>query len=393
MSAPGRVFHVFPYDPRHLGQSFDRWAASQVERWPLAAIRASRSATRSTVHVLGPRSRTASASPLEIIEHFSLTTGPRFRDWGDDWSFGLERALARLGSDDVCVIHLNDYAAARLTQRAAAGSRVVIVFHGRGLGRFDQHVASADLLVVLREDAAAELRARGARPEQVAVLVPSVDQATFAPDAGESADDGPARLGFIGRLERSKGVFDIPPLLAHLASEGLAARAELAGPFSVEQRAALEEAAALIGVQDRIDVLGELRSAELAGRMREWRVLLLPSYTEGHPLVALEACASRVPVAAVQGVLPAELERRPAVHVAPRERYGELVSGLLRDAGRPAFDEWVRDHEAAAAEWDALLERLPRWCQRARPPVSRLRRARRLRPPRRLARALLRHHR
>lgn len=390
MSAPRRVLHVFPYDPRHLGQSFDGWAASQPERWPLAAIGRSRLATRSTVHVIGPRRSRVSAPPLEIVEHASLSSGPSFRDWGDDWSLGLGRTLARLGADDACVIHLNDYAAARLTQRAAGGSRVVIVFHGRGLGSFDDHLASADRLVVLREDAAAELRARGARPERIAVLPPSVDPARFAAHDGELPTDGPLRLGFIGRLERSKGVLEVPPLLARLAEEGLLVRAELAGPFSGEQRAELDEAAGRGGVSDRIDVLGELPSAALARRMREWSLLMLPSYTEGHPIVALEACASRVPVAAVEGVLPSELERRPAVSVAPRERYAELVLALLRDGRRPPPDDWVRDHEAAGAEWDALLEGLPAWRAAARPKVSRLRRARRLRPLRRAARAVLR---
>lgn len=390
MTVPRRVLHVFPYDPRQLGQTFERWAEAQLERWPLAAVSLSAHAVRSSVHVIGSRSRRLHPGPLEVVEHRSLASGPRHRDWGDDWSAHLEWALARLRSEDVCVIHLNDYAAARLAQRAAHRSRVVIVFHGRGLGAFDEHLATADGLVVLREDAAAELRTRGADASRITVLPPSVDRSRFSAGGDVATLSGPFRLGFIGRLEVSKGVQDIPRVLARLTAEGLSAHAELAGPFTDGQRAALEEAAARAGVRERIEILGELPAALLASRMREWRMLLLPSHTEGHPLVALEACACRLPVAAVEGVLPAELERRPAVSVVARERYPELVLRLLRDGGRPPRDDWVRDHQRAAGEWDDLLYGLPAWKARPRPAVSRLRRLRRLRIPRRVARALLR---
>lgn len=390
MTTPRRILHVFPYDPRQLGQTFERWAEAQLERWPLAAVSLSAHASRTSVHVVGPRGRRLAAGPLEVVEHRALASGPRHRDWGDDWSASLGRALAGLGSEDVCVIHLNDYAAARFAQRAARRSRVVIVFHGRGLGDYDEHLATADHLVVLREDAAAELRARGATASRITVLPPSVDRSRFSAGDDVATLGEPARLGFIGRLEASKGVQEIPLVLARLAGEGISARAELAGPFIGRQRAALEQAAARAGVGEQIEILGELPAARLAARMREWRLLLLPSHTEGHSIVALEACSCRLPVAAVEGVLPAELERRPAVSVVARERYPELVLGLLRDGRRPPCDGWVRDHQRAGAEWDDLLDRLPAWEPRERVAVSRLRRLRRLRIPRRVARAVLR---
>lgn len=392
MTDPRRVLHVFPYDPRHLGQTFARWVPAQLERWPLAAVRLSRLADRTSVHVIGPRAHRVAAFPLEIVEHPSLTAGPRWRDWGDDWSLGLGRTLAGLGPADVCVIHLNDYAAARLAQRAAHRSRVVIVFHGRGTGRFDAHLASADRLVVLREDAADELRRRGARPGRVTVLPPSVDRSRFSPPAGRVVEEAPARLGFVGRLEASKGVLELPAVLRRLAAADVPARVELVGPSDARQRQDLERAAARAGVMDRIELVGELPGAELAQRMQTWRLLLLPSHTEGFSLVALEACAAGLAVAAVAGVLPAEFERERCVDVSPREHYPDLVLRLLADGRRPPRADWVRGHEQAAVEWDELLAGLPPWRARERPVVSRLRRLRRLRPPRRIAKAVLRRH-
>lgn len=377
----GRVLHVFPYDPRHLGQTFEQWAEAQLARWPLAAVAASRLAGRSSVHVIGPRARRRSGPPLEIVEHRAVASGPRFRDWGDDWSASLERTLRRLGSDDVCVVHLNDYPAARLAQRAAHRATVVLVLHGRGVGRADDHLAHADLVVALRSDAIEELRRLGVDERRLALVRPSVDRGSLAAPDGRPPT---AVLGFVGRLEPSKGVLELPPALAALGGE---ATVELVGAHTAEHRAAVEAAADAAGVRGRIEILGELPAREVAARMRRWRALALPSHTEGHPLVALEALAAGLPVAAVGGVLPPELAERPGVHVGPRKRFHETLAAAL--AAAPAPDPWVLGHKQGGEAWDALLDGLPAWTPRPRVRASRAGRVRRLRPLRRAARRAL----
>jgi glycosyltransferase involved in cell wall biosynthesis len=360
-----RVAHVLPFDPRHLGQEFDRWVDAQLVRWPFAAIARSRLATSSSVHMLGPRARIRAAPPLSFVEHRSLASGPRFRDWGDDWSASLGRAIRRLGPDDICVVHLNDYSAARLAERAAVHTRVVLVFHGRGLRGWE----TADALAVLHEDAGRELRDAGAGAGRVHVLAPSVDTSVFHPP--ETPGDS-SILGFVGRLEEAKGIAELPRILQRVPE----ARIEAAGNGELKLSA--------------VTLLGELPAAEVAERMRTWRLLLLPSHTEGYPRVALEAAASGLPVVAVAGVLPRELERRPGVHVASRATYPDLVARLLAEPRQRHPSDWVQSHDDAALAWDDLLESLPRWRVRPLPRISRMGRIRRFRPPRRLVRWLLR---
>lgn len=360
-----RVAHVFPYDPRHLGQTFERWSAAQLERWPLAAVLRSELAPATTVHVIGPRGRRTA----NVVEHRSLSSGPRLRYWGEDRSRSLERAIRALGPDDVCVIHLNDYPAARRVQQAAARTRVVLVFHGRGLRGWEE----ADRLAVLHRDAAV---ATGAPPDRVTVLTPSVEKGRFVPAAAPPA--GPPVLGFVGRLERSKGVFDLPGVLAHLPE----ARIEAAGPLVGEPEALLA-AARDAGVADRLELLGELEPDALAARMRTWRAVLLPSWSEGFPLTALEACSARLPVVAVEGVPPVELTSRRCVLVGARDRYPELVADALALERPPAAD-WVLSHEQAGAAWDELLRALPPWRERPPQTFPRLEGLRRLRPLRTL---------
>ena len=357
---PQRIAHVFPLDTRHLTRDDQVFSSMLLRRWPLAAVAQSQLARRSTVHLLGPRSRRDSSALLELVIHPSLFSGPRFRDWGDDWSLLLALAVRRLGPSDVCVLHLNDYAAARYAHRAAHRTRVVLVFHGRGLGRADDHLLLADRHVVLHCAAAEGLQELGVPADRVVIMQPSIDTGIFVP--GELRGEELV-LGFIGRLEGTKGVFEVPRVLAALPK----ARAELIGPATDEQCEALLAVSRRAGVTERLRLLGELPPEGVAERMRSWRLLLVPSYSEGSPLVVPEAAAARLPVAAVEGVLPRELARHPGIYTGPRHVYRHLVKRALSEE-RPPFADWVRGHAQAAEEWDALLEDLAPW--KPRPPVA-----------------------
>jgi glycosyltransferase involved in cell wall biosynthesis len=335
--------------------------------------------------VLGPRRAALSVPPLDVLVHRSRTSGPHWRDWGDDWSWSLGHSLARLGPADVVVLHLNSYAAARLAHRSAWRSRVVIVFHGMGVGAVDDHLSSADGLVVLREEAAHRLCREGAEPGRVSLMAPSVERNLFFGADDDVFPDAAPVLGFVGRVEQAKGAFEIPDLVHALLERGHDVRAELVGPVRRAGRRCLAEAIARTGTGERIELLGPLPAKDVGARMRGWRLLLLPSYTEGHPIVALEAAACRLPVAAIAGVMPAELERRPSIRVGRRDDYVSAVDGLLKERRRPPPADWVSSHEEGAQDWDAMLTALTPWCERRRPAASRLPLAR-LRPVRRVVR-------
>ena len=114
---------------------------------------------------------------------------------------------------------------------------------------------------------------------------------------------------------------------------------------------------------------GELRAAEVAARMRGWSALVLPSYTEGMPLVALEALSSGIPVVAVDG--------RAAAHARDRaEACGSGAAGTPRrpDRARPRVPPDARRGldprpRAGGRSWDAVSTLLPAW--RPRPEAVR----------------------
>jgi glycosyltransferase involved in cell wall biosynthesis len=237
-----------------------------------------------------------------------------------------------------------------------------------------------DRHVVLHHAAAEDLRKLGVMGEKIVVMQPSIDAGLFTP---ASAGPEEAVVGFVGRLEEPKGIAEVPRVLAALPH----VRIELIGPSSEEERKALLEAAKSAGVLGRLKLLGEVPPETVAERMRGWQVLLLPSYSEGFPLVAIEAAAARLPVAAVEAVLPDELTRQPGIHTGPRKEYVSVVQRAL-EAGRSPVARWVQDHTDGAKAWDTLFEDLSVFAPRPRVSVDRFARFRRLHPVRKVGRPI-----
>jgi glycosyltransferase involved in cell wall biosynthesis len=256
----------------------------------------------------------------------------------------------------VVVVHLEGYAAARLALRYSHGARCVLVLHGRGTGGLDEHSA-ADLSIVLNDAARAALENDGVPDHRLRSMVPSIDRALFRPD-GRPEVSAPT-LGYVGRLEGTKGAFDLPAVVRGLAD--LDARLECVG--SALDTAA-SESTAFAGLP--IELTGELPAGEVAARMRGWSVLVLPSYTEGMPLVALEALCSGVPVVAVEGVLPQTLATKRGVWVGPREGLTDRVRAAL-NSDRTVDADWIPGHEQGGAAWDDVFDALPAWRPRPRP--------------------------
>ncbi len=126
----------------------------------------------------------------------------------------------------------------------------------------------------------------------------------------------PTRLLYVGRLSPEKG---IPTLLRAFAALKSPSHLRLAGGGS--QLAELEALAVESGVRERVHFLGNVDWGNpLFELMRDSDILVLPSFTEGLPLVLLEAMAQGLPVIATRvGGIP-ELVR-------------DEITGLLFPAG------------------------------------------------------------
>lgn len=107
-----------------------------------------------------------------------------------------------------------------------------------------------------------------------------------------------ARLLFVGRLAGVKGV----PLLLEAVARLRAAHPDLHLTVVGEgdERAELEAQARTLDLDGVVTFTGVQSQAQIAERLEDSDILVLPSFAEGVPMVLMEAMASRIPVVATR---------------------------------------------------------------------------------------------
>jgi glycosyltransferase involved in cell wall biosynthesis len=157
-----------------------------------------------------------------------------------------------------------------------------------------------------------------------------------APDTPEvnSQESAKVRLLYLGRLEPEKGVAVLLEAMKRLKDEDV--RLLVVGGGS--QRAVLEGLSAREGLAGVVSFRGPVDHASVARFYREADIVVLPSYTEGVPVVALEAATfSKAIVATSVGGMPEVFRNRvDALLVNPGDPAGlaAAIRQLVRD---PAY--------------------------------------------------------
>jgi glycosyltransferase involved in cell wall biosynthesis len=177
--------------------------------------------------------------------------------------------------------------------------------------RFDRLMALSDRVVVVSEWLRDACLANGAPAAKLVLSRQGVDDrfAVALPAEPAPQPAGPLRVGFLGRLDPVKGLdvlFDavatLPPTTAiELVIRGLRQDDDYARTLT--ERAARDS---------RIRLAPPVSRAELASELETYDLLAIPSrWLETGPLVALEALAAGVPVAASRRGGLAEIVREP----------------------------------------------------------------------------------
>lgn len=135
-------------------------------------------------------------------------------------------------------------------------------------------------------------------PERIEVVGGGYDGDIFYP--GQKSLTGPVRILYAGKLSRSKGV---PWLLQALRPlEDLPWTLDLAGDGSGVEKQLCLDLAAQWG--SRVVIHGSVDHDRLARLMRMAHIFILPSFSEGLPLVLMEAlaCGCRIIATALPGI-------------------------------------------------------------------------------------------
>ena len=243
---------------------------------------------------------------------FPVLVLPLDRTYRLDQALALARALRRSGAT---VVHAHTlFVGTMLVRAASLLARLPLVEHVHIEERFSTRPAAALVQRLLARATSGIPRATivvsgqvelaalglGARPGRVSVIHNGV---RVGPAEPPPHGQGSLRLACVARLAPVKGQ---EVLIDALALAGPGIEADLAGD-DLEQggayRRALELRAADRGVAGQLRFLG--RCDDVPSLLRSADALVLPSYDEGLPLVALEAFAqARTVVASAVGGLP-----------------------------------------------------------------------------------------
>lgn len=175
-------------------------------------------------------------------------------------------------------------------------------------------------------------------------------------------------IGFVGGLERIKGVMSfvdaIPYILKKLSEVSVMIIGE--GDLGDTIKLKLKK----YNVLDSVKFLGQVAHSELPRYYNNFRLLVLPSYSEGIPSVILEAMSCGTPVLATPvGGIPEIIKDREtgfllkskdSKHIA--DEVVELLNNteLLEEVSKNAYG-WIRENfteEKTLESWREIIQRL-----------------------------------
>ena len=200
-------------------------------------------------------------------------------------------------------------------------------------------LARTDAVVAVSQAVADALLARAWPPEAIRVIANGVDAELLAEQAAEPVPAALASLpeatplaGCVARLEPVKNVGGFVAAAAILATTRPDVRYAVVGDGA--QRRDLEALAGALGVSDKLLWLGTVVPS--AAALARFDVCVMPSLSEGMPMVALEAGALGIPVigSRVGGIPEVVVDGTTGVLVAARDDHGfaTAMGALLEDA-------------------------------------------------------------
>lgn len=224
------------------------------------------------------------------------------------------------------------------------------------------YVRSAALAIAVNAGAENNLLWAGARPERLVRMMYGtwgVDTSEFTPEGPRAQLPGKGHpIVFLGRIERSKGVFDLVAAMPKVL-ESVTADLVFIGEGSDAE--ALKQAARDAGVADRVHFLGAIQNKDVPRYLRAAAVLAAPSRTtrkwaEQVGMSAIQALACGVPVVTTPSGSIAEFidhgvtglvvpEGMPDALADALSRF--LTNGVMRgEFARRAREEAVRRFDA-----------------------------------------------
>ncbi len=150
--------------------------------------------------------------------------------------------------------------------------------------------------------------------------------------------DRPPLIGYIGRLSGEKGIQHFVQALPAIFNNQEDLRVLIGGDGELKEsiEASLQEG----GVTTRVDLSGWISHEDLPGYLNQFRLLVLPSYTEGLPNIMLEAMACGTPVLATPvGAIPDVIVDGKTGFILENNSPESIVANVIRALNSPDLEE------------------------------------------------------
>jgi glycosyltransferase involved in cell wall biosynthesis len=237
-----------------------------------------------------------------------------------------------------------------------------VEFEDVGLNALAEKVTAARFTVAISDFGRSQLMTltTGERWKDIHVVHCGIDPAECVPEPSHRHDGEPEIL-CVGRLVQRKGQSLLIEACAALRDRGLPVRLTLVGDGPT--RADLGSLAEQLGVGDRVRFAGAVGHDDILPMFRSADIFCLPSFSEGVPVVLMEAMAHSVPVVATQIMgIPELVENGLSGLLVAPGRVDLLVDALARLIADPELRLRLgvggRDKVLADFDVNASAERL-----------------------------------
>ncbi|MGM0602112.1 MAG: glycosyltransferase family 4 protein [Bacillota bacterium] len=222
----------------------------------------------------------------------------KLQKWKKAFSKAIEKALNNFEPDLIISHHL--WLLTALSTKYTGQIRHFAVCHGTGLRKFKQlpehqetvkkALNKIDKIIALNFQQKEEInRLMKVDNNKITVIGNGFNPEIFYPADSKKLKKEKVELLYAGKISRAKGLMALLEAFSHL-NKKYKLTLTLCGGGGGKETEEIRSAAAEIG--NNIIFSGMIPQQELADKMRQSDIFILPSYYEGLPLVIIEALAS-----------------------------------------------------------------------------------------------------
>ena len=250
-----------------------------------------------------------------------------------------------------CIFHIYPCWSTRPGSKAVNFSAALLQRLSLGLARH------ADGVLNINGEVRDALIARGFDSRRIAVITPGVDLDYIAA-APAGTDQDVYDAVFLGRLNPSKGIFDLPPIWKKVTEQLPFARLAIIGGGSeaISEKLAVEFEA--YGLHDNVDLLGHVETEKIYAILKRARTFVFPSNEEGFGIAIVEAMACGTPVVAWNLPVYKELfgGTITTIPLGNQQAFAEAIFALLRNTKTEAnLDVILLAHQRAQCySWSSV---------------------------------------